>query len=81
MSKGPERASNQSDTCGCGITVMTVLTDHLIEKLTRHHPRLVLPAFLFVLRHTAYGLEFFIYSARLQPAAKELSVHRELLNI
>ncbi|SPW71489.1 Uncharacterised protein [Escherichia coli] len=58
MSKGPERASNQSDTCGCGITVMTVLTGHLIEKLTRHYPRLVLPAFLFVLRHIEFVLEF-----------------------
>ncbi len=82
MSKGPERASNQSDTCGCGITVMTVLTDHLIEKLTRHHPRLVLPAFLFVLRHIEFVLEFFIKPARSAAAAKEFRIQRvDLLNL
>ncbi|MCK2303628.1 hypothetical protein MZD79_23855 [Escherichia coli] len=74
MSKGPERASNQSDTCGCGITVMTVLTGHLIEKLTRHYPRLVLPAFLFVLRHIEFVLEFFIKPARSAAAAKEFRI-------
>src|SRR5699024_1429419 len=74
MSKGPERASNQSDTCGCGITVITVLTGHLIEKLTRHYPRLVLPAFLFVLRHIEFVLEFFIKPARSAATAKEFRI-------
>ncbi|MCV8238896.1 hypothetical protein ODR79_23610, partial [Escherichia coli] len=76
MSKGPERASNQSDTCGCGITVITVLTGHLIEKLTRHYPRLVLPAFLFVLRHIEFVLEFFIKPARSAATAKEFRIQR-----
>lgn len=58
------------------LTVMTVLTDHLIEKLTRHHPRLVLPAFLFVLRHIEFVLEFFIKPARSAAAAKEFRIQR-----
>ena len=40
------------------------------------YPRLVLPAFLFVLRHIEFVLEFFIKPARSAAAAKEFRIQR-----